>query len=163
MAVNKVAIKYKDPRWDRSLRIALEDFKKAINNIVDEIEDSSAQDYRVKVGVLGTPDYLNADFFKRSIADHIVVKHALGLVTKTDDYTITDDDAVILCNGTFTLTLPTAVGIDGRIYTIKNIGTGEVTIDGNGDETIDDGKTATLTDQYEVINIVSDNTEWFIF
>lgn len=45
-------------------------------------------------------------------------------------------DYVYLCTGTLTLTLPTAVGNE-NLYTVKNVGTGVVTIDTTGGETID--------------------------
>lgn len=76
MSVSKVVIKYKDPRWSKGLRMVLEDFKKTINNIIDEIGDAASQDYRVKVGIEGTPDYLHLDYFTRTIADHITIKHS---------------------------------------------------------------------------------------
>lgn len=58
-----------------------------------------------------------------------IVMGMKDLKEKTTTYTLTADDEVILCNGTFTVTLPTAVGITGKKYTIKNVGTGVVTID----------------------------------
>ncbi len=90
------------------------------------------------------------------------VSSTVNLVTKTGAYTLTASDVVVLADGTFTLTLPTAVGIAGKMYYIKNIGTGVITVDGDGSETIDGGATAVLTDQYTAITIISDNTEWWI-
>jgi len=85
-----------------------------------------------------------------------------GVVTVTSAYTATTADTVILCNGTFTVTLLTAVGIPDHRVSIKNVGTGVVTIDGNGSETIDGGTTAVLSIQYDQIGIVSDNSNWQI-
>ncbi|MFN9952855.1 MAG: hypothetical protein ACK55I_07130, partial [bacterium] len=44
-------------------------------------------------------------------------------VEVTSTYTVTSDDyAVEATSGTFTINLPTAVGIEGKIYQIKNSG-----------------------------------------
>jgi len=83
------------------------------------------------------------------------------LVTITSNYTIEQWDVVILCNGTLTVTMPSAIGLSGKKYYIKNIGTGVVTVSA-GTETIDDGHTAVLESQYEAIDIVSNGVGWFI-
>lgn len=50
-------------------------------------------------------------------------------VAKTGTYTATGNDHTIECTAnTFTVTLPTAVGITGRIYYIVNSGAGTITI-----------------------------------
>jgi len=85
-----------------------------------------------------------------------------NIVTKTSAYTTTLTDDVILCNGTFTVTLYTAVGNGGRTLTIKNTGTGVITIDGSGSETIDGDTTLDLGVQYTSVTIVSDGTNWSI-
>lgn len=83
-------------------------------------------------------------------------------VAKTTTYTITDSDYLINCtSGTFTVTLPTAVGIVGKTYIIKNSGTGTITLDGNGTETIDGALTFTLT-QYVSVTVVSNGANWII-
>ena len=54
---------------------------------------------------------------------------SLGYVAKTATYTATANDYLINCTAnTFTVTLPTAVGITGRIYEIVNSGAGTITI-----------------------------------
>ncbi len=85
-----------------------------------------------------------------------------AIATKTAAYTLTSDDVVILCKGTFTITLPTAVGIEGKLYHVKNIGTGVITIDADGTETIDGGLTAVISTQYPNVAIISDNSNWHI-
>jgi hypothetical protein len=82
--------------------------------------------------------------------------------TETSNYVMVFDDSLILCDGTFTVTLPAAVEATGKIFRIKNIGTGIITVDGDETETIDDGLTAVMECQYEVITIISTGTEWFI-
>lgn len=86
-----------------------------------------------------------------------------GYVAKTANYTITTLDSTIDCtSGTFTVTLPTAVGVTGRIYNIKNTGTGTITVEGNGSEKIDGGLTAVLSNRYESIKLQSNGSNWII-
>lgn len=70
-------------------------------------------------------------------------------------------DEVLLCNGTFTVTLPTASGIGGKVYQIKNVGTGLVTVDGNASETID-GSLTVVVAAGNNLYIMSDGTNWVI-
>ena len=54
---------------------------------------------------------------------------ALAYVAKTGTYTATANDYLVDCtSGTFTVTLPTAVGITGRVYEIVNSGAGTITV-----------------------------------
>ena len=76
--------------------------------------------------------------------------------------TLTADNDAVFCDGTFTVTLPMASSSDGNNYLIKNIGSGVITVDGNGSDTIDGAATQSLSSQYDFIAIVSDGTEWFI-
>lgn len=85
----------------------------------------------------------------------------MPLRTETSNYTMTNTDVVVLGSGTITLTLPTAVGISGRSYQVKNISTGVVTLDGDGSETID-GQTTQALSQDEALTVISDGTEWWI-
>lgn len=84
--------------------------------------------------------------------------------TKTSSYTATDTDHTIVCDGTFTVSLPAASGKAGRIYIIKNIGTGTVTVDGNASEPIDGATTYTLNSQYQVVRIQCNaaGTGWYV-
>lgn len=69
---------------------------------------------------------------------------------------------IINCtSNTFTVTLPTAVGIQGKEYIIKNSGSGVITVDADGTETIDGDLTQSLN-QYDSLTIVSDNSNWVI-
>jgi hypothetical protein len=59
------------------------------------------------------------------------------ITTVTDTYIVLVSDETVICNKTtaFTVTLPTAVV--GQKFTIKNINTGTVTVDGASTDTID--------------------------
>ena len=61
----------------------------------------------------------------------------LPYVAKTATYTIAQKDYFIDCSGTFTVTLPTAVGFKGKIYIVKNSGDGSITLATTSSQTID--------------------------
>ena len=89
------------------------------------------------------------------------------VTTKTSNYTLTTTDYFVLVNatsGAVTITLPTAAGISGREFVIKKIDSSSnvVTVDGGGAETIDGTTTFDLEYQDESINIISNNTNWYI-
>lgn len=89
--------------------------------------------------------------------------NGLTAYTFTDvNYTVLSIDRVVGCINTITIDLPTAVGILGKEYTIKNEGTGTITIDGNGAETIDGNLTINLVEQYIALTLVSNGTNWII-
>ena len=83
------------------------------------------------------------------------------------DYTITDTDFVILVDATaapVTITLPTAVGREGRIFEVKRVSSNAntVTLDGNGGETIDNSTEQIYSLPYVSLTVYSDGTEWWI-
>jgi hypothetical protein len=98
------------------------------------------------------------------IEENLTLNSSLNLnyTAVTATYTVLDTDHTINCTAnTFTVTLPTAVDIQGRIYNIKNSGTGTITVDGDGTETIDGALTQTLS-QYDGITVQSTNAGWII-
>lgn len=83
-------------------------------------------------------------------------------VAKTSTYSITSADYTIDCtSGTFTATLPTAVGISGRLYVVKNSGAGVITIACTGGQTIDGSATQTLA-AGQSYTVQSNNVNWII-
>jgi aryl-phospho-beta-D-glucosidase BglC (GH1 family) len=82
--------------------------------------------------------------------------------TKTGTYGIAATDEVILANGTFTVTLPTAVGKAGQKFTVKNIhASGTVTLATTSSQTIDGVTTQTIPALY-ALTVISDNANWHI-
>lgn len=82
---------------------------------------------------------------------------------RTSTYTAATTDYFIDCTtGTFTVNLFTAVGNTGRILIIKNSGTGTITVDPNGSQTIDGATTQTLSTQWSRVHIISDGANWKI-
>jgi|GEM_PF-3324481 len=81
--------------------------------------------------------------------------------------TLTDAHSVVLVDaigGPRTITLPTAVGINGRQYVIKksDATANAVTIDANGAENIDGAFTYVLSSLNKYVVIVSNGTSWWI-
>lgn len=85
-------------------------------------------------------------------------------VAKTANYTITNTDSTVDCTAnTFTITLPTAVGITGQVFNIKNSGSGVITINTTSSQTIDGQASGTLTlNQYDNLSVQSNGSNWII-
>ena len=67
------------------------------------------------------------------------------------------------CTGTFTITLPAVSGTSaGDEIRVKNMGTGDITVDGNGAETVDGVATYVLSIRYESITCISTGSAWEI-
>lgn len=85
----------------------------------------------------------------------------------TGNYTATKSDNVIevsAAGGPATITLPTAVGINGTEYSVKKTdsGTNAVTIQPSNSQTIDGNTNSILTTKNEDITVVSDGSNWVI-
>ena len=77
-------------------------------------------------------------------------------------YTVDTNDYLIDVTGnTITVTLPTAVGVNGKNYVIKNRGTGVVTVATTSSQTIDGVNTKTLNNN-DSIEVISDGSNWII-
>lgn len=87
----------------------------------------------------------------------------LPYTAKTTTYAVLSTDFTIDCtSGTFTVTLPTAVGCAGRIYNIKNSGAGVITVATTSSQTIDGSTTAVIAIQYWSITVQSTGANWII-
>ena len=74
-----------------------------------------------------------------------------------------DERKLITGSGTFTITLIAAVTAGaGFTVAIKNIGTGVITIDGNGTETIDLALTVVLGKRHDGVVLFCDGANWLI-
>ena len=62
----------------------------------------------------------------------------------------------------YTVTLPTAASIEGKKIHVKRLATANITVDGDGSETIDGSATFVLTSQYSSVTLISDGTNWLI-
>lgn len=87
----------------------------------------------------------------------------LPITNRTSAYVIDNTDCVVNCtSGTFTVTLPTAVGCEGQYFIIKNSGTGVITIDGYGSETIDGALNKVMAVQNESYSVISNGANWIV-
>lgn len=98
----------------------------------------------------------------QQIIDKASVSGDNAYTVKIANYTLTSEDSTVEClSNSFTISLPTAVGIQGKKYDIKNSGNGTITIDAFGTETIDDELTQSLT-MYDSITVMSNSANWII-
>lgn len=101
----------------------------------------------------GSPAILEAQWQTASSA---------AITTVTSMYATSLQDATILANGTFTVTLTTAGLPIGQIYRVKNIGTGVITVVGQTGN-IDDAANFILSSQYDSAEFQWDGTDWWVF
>ena len=81
---------------------------------------------------------------------------------QTSTYGIQTTDSFVACQGNFTTTLPTAVGVTGKNYTIKNTGTGVVTIATTSSQTIDGVTTYVIRTTNSGVTLISNGANWLI-
>ena len=78
------------------------------------------------------------------------------------NYTILLTDYTINCTANnFTVQLPTAVGITGQIFNVKNSGAGNITLSGFGAQLIDASNTSTFG-KPNSMNVQSTGSNWII-
>jgi hypothetical protein len=107
-----------------------------------------------------TDTYLNG-------STHISGSLSLPFYNMSTAYTVTAADYSIFCNASGaarTATLPTAVGIGGKIYNVKKVDSSgnACTVDGDGSETVDGATTFDINVEGESITIQSNNVGWYI-
>ncbi|KAB1228610.1 hypothetical protein [Chryseobacterium viscerum] len=86
-------------------------------------------------------------------------------VTKiTTNTTLTINHSLIICIPTtdITITLPTAIGISGRTYVIKNTTLKKVSIQTQLSQTIEGISSYDLITQNQSVEIVSDGNNWIV-
>lgn len=95
---------------------------------------------------------------------HVNGSFSTAYVAKTANYTLTSSDYTVeVTSGTNTQTLPTAVGITGRIYVITNSGSGVTTVGTTLSQTFVNvsGTPTTLTlNQFSTVTLQSNGANW---
>ena len=120
------------------------------------------------LGTMSTQNSNNVTITGGSISNVTLSNVSINtsIVTKTANYTASTTDETILVNaaGLVTITLPTAVGVAGKIYTVKKIDSTAyaVTVATTSSQTIDGLTTYTLSNQYGGVNVQSDGSNWYI-
>jgi hypothetical protein len=79
----------------------------------------------------------------------------------TSTYTVLNTDYYIEASGTFSVTLPTAVGITGSSFMIKNSGTGEITVQTTSSQLIDNLPSYNLA-FYDTLLVESNGANWLV-
>lgn len=87
------------------------------------------------------------------------VSHATRIVS-SGSRTLDATDHFLFASSGVTITLPTAVGITGRVYVVKMVGSGTVTISTTSSQTIDGTVGTTITTPHGVLRIISDGANW---
>ena len=136
--------------------ITVGNVQEAVQKLADEGFDLQSQVEGLQnqlVGLVGVVDHLS---------EVSGSSPKLMYVSKTEAYTLTSEDDMITCSGTFAVTLPTITGITGKVFYIKNIGTGIITVGANNTETIDGEATQSIDIQYDSITVVAGSSEWHV-
>jgi hypothetical protein len=84
-----------------------------------------------------------------------------GISNKSADYNITNSDVTINCTSAMVATLPTAIGIAGKTFIIKNSSQGIVTVNTTSSQTID-GSTSIFLNSKTSLTTQSDGANWII-
>jgi len=92
---------------------------------------------------------------------------AFAYVAKTAGYTVTATDYTVAANastGALSITLPTSVGITGKVYVIKKMDStaNVVTVATTSSQTIDGATTRALSLQYDAISVQADGANWIV-
>ena len=88
-----------------------------------------------------------------------------AIITITASYPATRSDYTILCNnngGTFTLTLPTATSVSGKIYVIRKTDESTNLLTISPALKLTESTTITSLDYPKTIRVQSDGTSWYI-
>lgn len=91
--------------------------------------------------------------------------YAIRSISSTDTLNAISDDVALLSGASFTLNLPTAVGITGKRFIVKHKGTSGsqlYTIDPNGAETIEGAANYIMYVNLESVTFVSNGAGWDI-
>lgn len=131
---------------------------------------SSANTTGSAAGTVTSVSVVTANGFSGSVASPtttpaitLTYNGSLTYTSTSSTYAIlTTDDVVECTSGTFTATLPTAVGVTGKAYVIKNSGTGVITIATTSAQTIDGITTKNLNNQYDAATLISNGANWVV-
>ena len=87
---------------------------------------------------------------------------AVGFSMRSKDYKLTAADNIIASNAPITITLPSAVNITGKTYTIKSLSQGVTLLRTTSGQLIDGSPSYNLAGKYKYITTISDGTGWLI-
>jgi hypothetical protein len=114
-----------------------------------------------ETGRLGVPTAPGIDWTPAGVRISPAILNYAEYESVTGTHTAADKP-VIYCDGTFTVNLPAAAIAAGRVYHVVNVGTGTVTVDGSGSETINGATTLSLAHQYDSAALHCNGTGWYL-
>lgn len=98
------------------------------------------------------------------LADGWLNTNYKAVATVSADTALGAEHSVVLVSAAATISLPTAVGIAGRVYKVIRTGSGAVTVAPAGTETINGTAAAvSLSAQWQSIELISDGAGWIRF
>lgn len=136
-------------------------------DILRVIEPANTAGYRVQIGDASTALCVGLVLSAGNATGggSITLNNAMNMPYRAISAARTLDttDYIVNCTAnTFTVTLPTASGNTGRVYIVKNSGTGTITVACTGAQVIDGAATQSLATQYSLIRVVSNGSNWNI-
>ena len=94
-----------------------------------------------------------------------ILKNQYAVATKAANYPLVAGDSIIMVNGTYTMTLPTASSVASSTYTkhywIFNVGSGTATIARNGANINGAASDLTVATQYAGYHLWTNGTDWW--
>lgn len=136
-------------------RMAFND-KGVINNSGTDVE---ANGVFMQTDVIGQPNEKKI----RGVFVRPYEPNSVSVRTLADTTDINGSDGLVISTAEITLTLPTAVGRSGKVFTVKrNYASGDTTVIPTGSETIDGNTTFALTTDGESFGFISDGSNYHI-
>ena len=141
---------------------------KDFNVNATKISNGAVINTKIGTNAVTTDKILDQNVTSAKLDSNLAFKGSVGVDIKNITTTYTPaDDVVILADassGAFSVDLPPAANATGKVYIIKKTDAtaNTITIEPDGPETIDGAITELLLNQYDVAQIISNGTEWFI-
>lgn len=130
----------------------------------DMIVRGSSNNIRIPVGTDGFIWTADSSVANGGVKWAAVTAPAMTYTAKTSTYGAAINDFVHCTSGTFTVTLPTAVGNSGKTIVVTNTGSGVITIATTSAQTVSGFASADvaikLGTKFDRITVVSDGTNW---
>ncbi len=100
----------------------------------------------------------------KTLLAYVASDFPMTYTAQTTTYAAAINDLVNCTSGTFTVTLPTAVGQAGKSIIVKNSGTGVITINTTSSQTMDGiaSGSVKLNTQYTSLTFVSNGANWIL-
>jgi lysophospholipase L1-like esterase len=124
-------------------------------------------DVLIMLGTAASSSPVAASVKIHKATNWVTARSTPATTVKKTTYTLNINDRSVLADASgavFTVTLPTAVGVAGREYTIKKIDSSAnvVTVATTSSQTIDGSTTYALSAQWKYVRVQSDGTNWLV-